>query len=111
MFKDKALIKYQLDQEHQYLVKPASLSDIEKEGVIATCKPKGKAGKSPKRRKQPGPVGPETETAPVGDFLRPASDCYFYGRGFVRQSRLGIGVFMRYGKYEREISKYIGNAN
>ena len=112
MFKDKALIKYQLDQEHQYLVKPASLSDIEKEGLSPPVNPKEKAGKSPKRRKATLPAaGPDTETAPVGDFYDPHQIVIFTdGASSGNPGPSGIGVFMRYGKHEREISKYIGNA-
>ena len=57
MFKDKALIKYQLDQEHQYLVKPASLSDIEKEGLSPPVNPKEKNRKVTKTTKSNPPGG------------------------------------------------------
>jgi ribonuclease HI len=111
-FKNKALIKYQLDQEHEYLVKPESLFEIPKEAAAPPASSKNGAGRVKKRRKtRIAASSPETESA-TDD---PAHDdhtivIFTDGASSGNPGPSGIGVFMRYRDNEREISKYIGNA-
>ena len=102
--KNKALIKYQLDQEHQYWVNPEKIYEISSE-TYAKEKPAGvgHSKKNPARKKTITPTDhPENEKNVI--------TIYTDGASSGNPGPSGIGVFMQYGTHEREISTYIGNS-
>lgn len=98
---NKVLIKYQLDQEHEYWVKPDSVSEIQADDQKSAAPPK--AGARPAKAKKARP-----EILPAED--KDAIIIYTDGASSGNPGPSGIGVFMRYGDHEREISKYIGTS-
>lgn len=100
--KGKALIKYQLDQEHQYWVKAESLHDLGDAPLATASKGKKKRPKATKGRPPPQ----EPEAAPPADAIIIHTD----GASSGNPGPSGIGVVLRYEGHEREISRYIGIA-
>lgn len=92
----KALIKYQLNQEHEYRVLPGNLTSVDQ------CAKKKKTGKkqSPRKKK---------ETAPV-NIPENAVLIYTDGASSGNPGPSGIGVLLKFQKHEKEISQSIGNA-
>ncbi|MEN8244655.1 MAG: ribonuclease H [Thermodesulfobacteriota bacterium] len=104
--KGKVLIKYQLDQPHEYWIHPESLRPLPEKGG---CKPHsaGKKQSSPppqkkkaKRNKTIDPLADDKETIHV----------YTDGASSGNPGPAGIGIFLQYGMHEKEISQYIGVA-
>jgi len=117
--KNKVLIKYQLDQEHEYWVKPESVYDLDPNGTNPQkIKAAGsKPGKTiPKSSREGGkPVRRQAKAEDVPAPHNPDEDkdaiiIYTDGASSGNPGPSGIGVFMRYGTHEREISRYIGNS-
>ncbi len=101
---NKILIKYQLDQEHEYWVKPETVHEIhpndsKQEKPPATLKSKSRPTKK-KEDKQAAPPGEEKNAITI----------YTDGASSGNPGPSGIGVFMRYGSHEKEISRYIGDS-
>jgi len=106
MDNNKVLIKYQLDQPHEYWVR---VENIEAIGEDALENKPATATPHPKR-KQPTdtpliPSAGETATSDTD-----AIHVYTDGAASGNPGPAGIGVFLQYGAYEREISRYIGSA-
>lgn len=97
--KNKVLIKYQLDQDHEYRVKPDSLYEISADGENRSSSVRQK----PARKKKAPATSPPAED-------KNAITIYTDGASSGNPGPSGIGVFMRYGNHEREISRYIGNS-
>jgi len=103
---NKALIKYQLDQAHQYWVNFKSIDEIT---ISSASRPPQKPGRgngkhSDGRKKQdPAP-------ARINDDEPNAIVIYTDGASSGNPGPSGIGVVMYYAGHEREISKYIGMA-
>ncbi len=98
--KNKVLIKYQLDQDHEYWVKPDSVYEISADGDGQMSSARSKPARKPKKA---APTAPPTED-------KNAITIYTDGASSGNPGPSGIGVFMRYGNHEREISGYIGNS-
>jgi ribonuclease HI len=104
----KVLIKYQLDQDYEYRVHEKSVKPI-----------------NPSTGKRKGFDNRKTERKPTGIIKKPTdkktgafeeeigrdSICiYTDGASSGNPGPSGIGVLLRFGKHEKEISKYIGIA-
>lgn len=99
--KGKVLIKYQLDQAHEYWVNTENISPIESE----------KAGRA---RSTISPATPrQKKTIKKIDRIseEPGFEVisiYTDGAASGNPGPAGIGVVMQYGQHEKEISRYIG---
>jgi ribonuclease HI len=104
----RVLIKYQLGQDYEYWVNPKNIKSIDSV-EIETKKTKRKkpTENAPKKRKTK--VKPKTESSDSSEH----KDCiciYTDGASSGNPGPSGIGVVLRFGKYEKELSKYIGIA-
>jgi ribonuclease HI len=110
--KGKALIKYQLDQPHQYRVHPKNIFSLDKEpsktGEAAT--PPGKKSKSPSRKRPPAPAGADASAAIPDTILQNAICIYTDGACSGNPGPAGIGVVLDYKGRRKEISRFIGMA-
>ncbi|MCU0599686.1 MAG: ribonuclease HI [Desulfobacterales bacterium] len=99
---NKVLIKYQLDQDYEYWVVPDHISELDADDLIKqkTAPPRSVRKKSP----PPGIKMPSPPTAPVEGVITVFTD----GASSGNPGPSGIGIFMEYGRHEREISRYIG---
>jgi ribonuclease HI len=101
----KVLIKYQLDQDHEYWVhqnnvKPIDLSNSE------TKDPKKKQSS-----KRPDKSKTKEEIITIEETLSDNAVCiYTDGASSGNPGPSGIGIVLSYGKHEKEISRYIGTA-
>jgi ribonuclease HI len=102
----RTLIKYQLDQPHEYRVKT---QDLEPLGEAQAPPEAPEAPEAPRR-------APRKKTAlPPGPVIAAAGDArcihvYTDGASSGNPGPSGIGVVLRYGEQRREISEYIGEA-
>jgi len=99
----KVLIKYQLDQEHEYWVHEKGVKPIEET--------EPEAEESDRERGEKPGAPSELKTEPLyeeayADTVRIFTD----GASSGNPGPSGIGVFLQYGRHEKEISKYIGIA-
>ena len=102
----KVLIKYQLDQSHEYWVHPDSIRPLDSPEPGKTPPPKRPAGhESPKVHKT-GIRTEIAETAPGGNAVHIYAD----GASSGNPGPAGIGVLFRFGSHEKEISRHIGIA-
>ncbi|MGB9499469.1 MAG: ribonuclease HI [Dissulfuribacterales bacterium] len=108
--KNKALIKYQLDQEHQYWVNPKKIYEISSETATKErLDGVGPLKKKPVKKKKITPmISPDNMNHP--DNEKNVITIYTDGASSGNPGPSGIGIFMQYGAHEREISKYIGNS-
>ncbi len=103
----KVLIKYQLDQDYEYLVHEASI------GAVDDLKQK-----KAKKNKKPLKKNRLSSAANNGQQLKKEEDArinnsiviYTDGAASGNPGPAGIGIFFNYKKHEKEISKYIGVA-
>jgi len=104
--KGKVLIKYQLDQPHEYWIHPESLRPLPEKGG---CKPHSAGDKQPsptpnkmnaKRNKTVDPLADDKGTIHV----------YTDGASSGNPGPAGIGIYLQYGMHDKEISQYIGVA-
>jgi len=99
---NKVLVKYQLDQEHEYWVKAETVYEIQPDDKKDLTPPADRStGTRPGKTKDIKPEIVEEENAIT---------IYTDGASSGNPGPSGIGVFMRYRKHEREISRYIGNS-
>jgi ribonuclease HI len=99
---DKFLIKYQLDQDYEYWVRRNGvkpLGDPNTE-IQTACKPSPPEKDSPSNKRLSEAKDP-TDRETICIFTDGASSG--------NPGPSGIGILMRFGKHEREISKFIGN--
>jgi ribonuclease HI len=102
----KVLIKYQLEQDYEYWVKKAGVAPLDspsqKISQVKIGKPRDKPAKK---------VKPNTSIEALKDEVNADTICiYTDGASSGNPGPSGIGVVMRYGNHEKEISKFIGNA-
>jgi ribonuclease HI len=97
----KLLIKYQLDQEHEYWVKPASVLPLDGRDHAPS-----RAANRERRRPGPRPAAATDRAADVGNAICLYTD----GASSGNPGPSGIGVLMRYKGHEKEISRNIGLA-
>lgn len=108
--KNKVLIKYQLDQEHEYWVNQEKIYEIQP-GTTAEERPKGvpPLKKNPVKEKKITPIASQ-DNMDHPDNEKNVITIYTDGASSGNPGPSGIGVFMQYGAHEREISRYIGNS-
>jgi len=104
--KGKVLIKYQLNQSHEYWVHLESIRPLPEKGG---CKPE-----IDNKKAAPGKASPNKSTRSKKKDL-PLDDTstihvYTDGASSGNPGPAGIGIFLRYGIHEKTISKYIGTA-
>ena len=104
---NKVLIKYQLDQEHEYRVNVDTIFEIQPDDQKHQKSPT--PSKAVNRPKKPKPEKPKKDKPEIIEEEN-AITIYTDGASSGNPGPSGIGVFMRYGKHEREISRYIGNS-
>jgi len=104
----KVLIKYQLGQDYEYWVNPKNIKSIDSV-ELETKKTKNKKSteNSPKKRKTK--VKPKTESLDHTDY-KDSVCIYTDGASSGNPGPSGIGILLRFGEHEKEISKYIGIA-
>ena len=104
----KVLLKYQLDQDHEYWVHRSSVGPLDKEPRQKrsgqTAQSGGKTAKK-KRGAERQDTQAEKEALPFD-----AVSIYTDGASSGNPGPSGIGVLLRFGDHEKEISKYIGVA-
>jgi len=103
----KVLIRYQPDQDYEYWVLSKNIKPIDslkKEGKIEKLKKSARESSTEKTTKKP------QETDFAAETIRDDT-VYVYtdGASAGNPGPSGIGVVLRYGKHEKEISKYIGD--
>ena len=102
----KVLIKYQLDQSHEYWVHQESIRPLPRTGG---CKPDTAVKKDTPAKASPTQSMRSKRTdSSMGD----AGTIHVYtdGASSGNPGPAGIGIFLRYGIHEKTISKYIGIA-
>jgi ribonuclease HI len=98
---NKVLIKYQLDQGHEYWVRPEAVSPIDSSPVK-----KKSAGKRCPRRASGRPAPDDLPDESSSNAIYAYTD----GASSGNPGPAGIGVLLRYGSQEKEISRHIGIA-
>jgi ribonuclease HI len=100
------LIKYQLNQEHQYWVPPAKVSELEAPQP-AQSKAEVKAPPGPKTARKavrPAPAAGRHESCSSAEAICVYTDGACSGN----PGPAGVGVVLRYQGHQKEISRYIG---
>ena len=102
----KVLIKYQLKQDYEYWVNRNNVSPLD------SPPPKTKTHQKRKtRRKKSDKSQASDESATWDESAYADSICVFTdGASSGNPGPSGIGVLLRYGEHEKEISQFIGNA-
>lgn len=101
----KVLIKYQLDQDHEYWVHKKSVQALEDSTIAVSSKPRS-SKPGPKPKKSPHKVPEETEPVDCDRCICLYTD----GASSGNPGPSGIGILMRYKSHEKKISRYIGLA-
>ncbi|MFH0731216.1 MAG: ribonuclease H [Pseudomonadota bacterium] len=96
----KCLIKYQQNQDYEYWVHPDSVQSLNE---TPSASPIPKRSIPPHRKKQPEPEPPI-------DFPDNAVLVFTDGACSGNPGPAGIGVVLRHGEHQKEISRYIGMA-
>ena len=117
------LIKYQLEQDYEYWVKKESVRPLDSAPEDEEPQKKARGPKKPSVKKvKPNGTGPAMEPSARADSSAKADSstkaeaaantiCIFTdGASSGNPGPAGIGVFMRFGAHEKEISKFIGEA-
>ncbi len=100
----KALIKYQLDQDYSYWVNFRDLEDVDAQEPIIKTQDKTLPQKQPQ---DPQPRGISADDGTLPEHM---VHIFTDGASSGNPGPSGIGVWMKYGAHQREISKYIGIA-
>jgi ribonuclease HI len=100
---NKVLIKYQLNQDYEYWVSKDHVSDI---GSV-DLDPQKPAAPSPLKRKKKSSSSKHPQ-APPEIPEQGVVTVFTDGASSGNPGPSGIGIFMEYGRHQREISKYIG---
>jgi ribonuclease HI len=104
----KVLIKYQLGQDYEYWVNPKNIKSIDSV-EIETKKSKNKTPSENAPKKLKPRVKPKTESPDSSEY-KDSICIYTDGASSGNPGPSGIGVVLRFGKHEKEMSKYIGIA-
>lgn len=102
----KVLIKYQLDQSHEYWVHPESIRPLDSPEPEKTPPKKRPAGHQSPEAHKTGVKTELPETVPGGNAVHIYAD----GASSGNPGPAGIGVLFRFGTHEKEISRHIGIA-
>jgi len=100
---DKVLIKYNLKQDYEYWVHPKSVTDIDPSQLQRKSSNKKKSSRRKKATDQTTLIH---ETAKRQDVVIIFTD----GASSGNPGPSGIGVVLRHGEHQKEISKSIGHA-
>jgi ribonuclease HI len=108
----KALIKYQLDQPHEYWVHPGSIRPVDDPasdpGTAPSPSPKKKSKSRPRQR---AAIPSFEDSADIPEALQEnAIFIYTDGACSGNPGPAGIGVVMYYKGHRKEISRHIGQA-
>lgn len=98
---NKILIKYQLDQDYEYWVPEKAVRPIDPERLKKKA-PKKKSDAEPRRHK---PVQPANDAIRPGTIL-----VYTDGACSGNPGPAGVGIVLRFGARQKEISRHIGIA-
>jgi ribonuclease HI len=98
----KALIKYQLDQPHEYWVLPSKILPLDDGGAPARRKATGSLRPPAPRHSPESPVTPQA--------CDKAVCIYTDGACSGNPGPAGIGIVLRYQGKSKEISRYLGRA-
>ena len=102
----KVLIKYQLKQDYEYWVNRNNVSPIDSPPPQTQTKPKNKS-----RKKKSAAGKSSGESTAWDESAYEDKICVFTdGASSGNPGPSGIGVLLRYGAHEKEISQFIGNA-
>lgn len=104
----KVLVKYQLNQPHEYWVHPSKVSPLEADG--STAPPQGPQGEKRKAAKGKNTMRTVPETTVSEDACARAICIYTDGACSGNPGPAGIGAVLRYKGKSKEISRYIGMA-
>ncbi len=104
--KGKVLIKYNLDQNYEYRVSPDALKPDTPENLI----PKGRDERKKNQKKTPESAVAVSGPDEVSHHEEGVIHAFTDGASSGNPGPSGIGVLLRFGKHEREISRYIGEA-
>lgn len=102
---DKVLIKYQLNQDHEYRVHQNSLQPLEGPDQIESAAAAATKPRRPDPKPPTAASGRAKETQPADAII-----IHTDGASSGNPGPSGIGVLMKYGAHEREISRFIGSA-
>lgn len=102
----KVRIKYQLDQDYEYWVFQKSIKPIDASTSGKTIDKKNTSGK---KSLKPQETNSKT-LPPVEADGKDSVDIYTDGASSGNPGPSGIGVVLRFGKYKKEMSRYIGIA-
>jgi ribonuclease HI len=102
----KVLVKYQLKQDYEYWVHRNNVSPIDSPPPQANARQKNKS------RQKKSAAGKAANQSTAWDEAEYADKiCVFTdGASSGNPGPSGIGVLLRYGEHEKEISQFIGNA-
>ncbi|MEJ2154533.1 MAG: ribonuclease HI [Desulfobacteraceae bacterium] len=100
--KNKVLIKYQLDQPHEYWVHQRSVRPLEEARLESGDKPQQPTGPA-QTQVQPAP-------SPFSNDRPKAIEIFTDGACSGNSGPAGIGVVLQYGRHRKEISRPIGIA-
>jgi ribonuclease HI len=104
----KVLIKYQLDQDYEYWVNPKNIQPVDSvNSQTQRTENKKSAEKPPKKPKSQLKTKADH---PYSSEHKDAICIYTDGASSGNPGPSGIGIVLRFGKHEKEISKYIGIA-
>jgi len=98
----KVLIKYNIDQDYEYRVHPATLKPDDPENLV----PKGK--KNHKKETSSSTMTVVEQSREESHHEEGVIHAFTDGASSGNPGPSGIGVLLRYGNNEREISRYIG---
>lgn len=102
---DKVLIKYQLEQDYEYWVKAVNVTNLESTETATS--------RLSEDTPQPHESGSNDRNEPASAQKTSPADkiCVFTdGASSGNPGPSGIGVVLRYGEHEKEISQFIGHA-
>jgi len=101
----KVLIKYNVKQEYEYWVYENKLEPVDKPDTLQICGDQ-KPASPPKKKKQ----SPDSFPSPDDNIPEDAVSIYTDGASSGNPGPSGIGVLLRFGKNEKELSREIGIA-
>ena len=104
---DKILIKYQLEQDYEYWVNPKGVTPIE--ALPATKNDRDRTASKEHSEKQEKEIKTQTESYQAA--VNSNAICIFTdGSSAGNPGPSGVGIVLRYGTHQKEISKPIGAA-
>lgn len=106
--KNKVRIKYQLEQPHEYWVRPDKIEDLNTSAPEYRSAPEPGPSEPKSPRPAAQPVKKKSSQAPEPGA--PVITVYTDGASSGNPGPSGIGVLLRYGAHEKEISRYIGTS-